>query len=105
MNEDDNRYVVCLSHTKIPRLVLSVFQRCTQVIEGSLPFYEAGLEAVGLTMHDIQQTHISQQIYAMFCEQMSLKEKESARQCSKVDTRVLTALFAWLIEENGHPSF
>ena len=36
---------------------------------------------------------------------MTLKQKEIARQRAQIDTKVLTALLTWFIEQSGHPAF
>ena len=56
-------------------------------------------------MHAIQRTHANPQIYAVLCGRMTLKQKEIARQKAEIDTRVLTALLTWFIEQSGHPAY
>ena len=56
-------------------------------------------------MDAIQSTHANPQIYAVLCGRMTLKQKEIARQRDTLDSRVLTALLTWFIEQSGHPGY
>ena len=41
----------------------------------------------------------------MLCGHMTLKQKEITRQRAEIDTKVLTVVLTWCIEQSGHPAY
>ena len=74
-------------------------------LRGHFFFYETDLEAVGGAMEQFQRTGASPHVYAVLCGRMTPKQKEIARSRAKLDTKILTAILTWFIEESGHEGY
>ena len=107
INEDDLTDILCafLSPKRPYGYCFAYSGGAHKSLRGHFFFYETDLEAVGGAMHAIQQTHAVPQIYAVLCGRMTLKQKEIARQRAEVDTKVLTTLLTWFIEQSGYQAY
>ena len=74
-------------------------------LRGHFFFYETDLEAVAGAMEQYNQKGATSHVFAVLCVHMTLKQKELARQQGELDTKLLTALLTWFIEQSGHKGY